>query len=86
MVCHSQVTASPISAPLKAFPVEDAWQAEPTAFSHAAHLDAGKMERAVGFHVGCADRHFRDDSPCAPTTRRARAATRPRRGSCAHPR
>jgi hypothetical protein len=65
MVCHTQVTAS-LSAPLKPYPVEDAWQAEPTAFSHALHLDAGRMEHAVGFHVGCADCHVRDDKLVRP--------------------
>ena len=28
-----------------------------SSFSHATHLDAGKMEKDVGFHVGCADCH-----------------------------
>jgi hypothetical protein len=30
------------------------------------HLDAGRMERAVGFHVNCADCHERDDRLARP--------------------
>jgi hypothetical protein len=65
-VCHSTVSGSPMSAPLRAFPVEDAWQAEPPKFSHALHTDSGRMERAVGFHVACADCHVRDDQLARP--------------------
>jgi hypothetical protein len=65
-VCHTEVKANPLSAPLKHFPVEDIWQAEPPEFSHAKHLDAGAVERAVGFHVTCADCHVKDGKLARP--------------------
>nr|HEX4317184.1 cytochrome c3 family protein [Kofleriaceae bacterium] len=65
LVCHTQITAAPMTAPTKKYPVEDAWQSEPTAFSHQLHLDAGRMERAVGFHVQCADCHVGGDGALA---------------------
>jgi hypothetical protein len=65
-VCHTTITTNPLTAPLKPYPVEDVWQAEPTQFSHARHLDAGAVERAVGFHVACADCHVRDGKLARP--------------------
>jgi len=65
-VCHTKVTPAPLLAPLKKFPVEDAWQTEPSRFSHKKHLDAGKMEGRVGFHIGCADCHVRDGLQARP--------------------
>jgi len=64
-VCHAQITARPLAAPLKPYPVEDAWQAEPSRFSHRGHLDAGTMEDRVGFHVTCTDCHTRGDAGLA---------------------
>jgi len=64
-VCHTPITARPLSAPLKPYPVEDAWQAEPSKFSHQRHLAAGKMEDRVGFHVTCTDCHTRGDAGLA---------------------
>jgi len=58
-VCHLQVAAAPLRAPLKPYPVEDAWQAEPSRFSHRRHLDAAVMEDRVGFHITCTDCHAR---------------------------
>src|SRR3954464_6849931 len=43
-VCHKAITTKPLAAPLKRYPVEDAWQAEPSKFSHKRHLDARTME------------------------------------------
>jgi len=64
-VCHSRVTVTPVTAPLKPYPVEDAWQAEPSRFSHERHLDAAAMEDQVGFHVTCTDCHTRGDAGLA---------------------
>ena len=65
-VCHTQVTPAPLSAPLKPYPSTDAWQAEPTRFSHRAHLDAARMEARVGFHVTCTDCHVRNGALARP--------------------
>jgi hypothetical protein len=65
-VCHTQVTATPLAAPLKPYPVEDVWRAEPVRFSHAVHMDLSRMERKVGFHVACADCHVRDGALATP--------------------
>ena len=65
-VCHTQVTTSPLAAPLRPYPVEDVWQAEAPVFSHQKHLDNGAVERAVGFHVTCADCHVKDGKLARP--------------------
>lgn len=60
--CHDAIKLQPaVSAPLKTYPVEDPWQALPPMFSHKKHLDAGLMEKRVGFHVACVDCHNRGD-------------------------
>lgn len=64
-VCHRAITTKPLTAPLKPYPVEDAWQAEPSKFSHKRHLDAQAMEDRVGFHVTCTDCHTRGDASIA---------------------
>ena len=64
-VCHTQITARPLVAPLKPYPVEDAWQAEPPRFSHQRHLDGAAMEGRVGFHVTCTDCHAHSDAGLA---------------------
>jgi len=67
LVCHTDVTVQPLLvAPLKDFPIQDAWQALPPVFSHAKHLDAGVMEKQVGFHVTCVDCHLRNDAQVRP--------------------
>ncbi len=67
MVCHTDVvTQRGLSAPLKEFPIKDAWQALPPAFSHAKHLDSAVMEKRVGFHVACNDCHLRNDAWVRP--------------------
>ncbi|MGE5186627.1 MAG: hypothetical protein ACM31C_31440 [Acidobacteriota bacterium] len=63
--CHLRITVDPLAAPLKPYPSEDVWQAEPPRFSHAKHLDAGRMEAKVGFHVTCADCHVRGEGKLA---------------------
>lgn len=65
-VCHEKVTANPLTAPLKPYPAEDAWQAHPPRFSHQLHLDSGRVERRVGFHVTCQDCHARDGTTLSP--------------------
>ena len=69
-VCHTSVTPPrdgvPLAAPLRPYPIEDVWQAEPSKFSHKEHLDNSKIEFAVGFHVQCADCHIRDDKFVRP--------------------
>lgn len=79
-VCHTAITAQPLAAPLKPYPLgasidgtDDTWQAMPPVFSHARHLDAGRMEARVGFHVACADCHVDADG----------ALTRPDHATCA---
>jgi hypothetical protein len=57
-VCHESVDPTGAEpSPLRDYPPTDAWRAEPARFSHAVHLDRGKMEGAVGFHVACIDCH-----------------------------
>src|SRR4051812_7898646 len=58
--CHTKVTDVPVTAPLRPYPVQDVWQAEPPRFSHKLHMDFQRMESGVGFHVTCADCHVRD--------------------------
>jgi hypothetical protein len=65
-VCHTKVTANPLTAPLRPYPVADIWEAEPTKFSHRIHLDAGRMEGSVGFHVVCADCHVENGKLTRP--------------------
>jgi hypothetical protein len=65
-VCHTKVTPQPLTAPLKPYPIDDAWQSLPSKFSHKRHLEAARMEGSVGFHVGCADCHARDGKKTRP--------------------
>ena len=65
-VCHKKVTPQPVEAPLKPYPIQDIWQTQPPVFSHRRHLDAGKMEAAVGFHVQCTDCHTREGAKVRP--------------------
>jgi hypothetical protein len=65
-VCHTQVTASPLAAPLKPYPIDDVWRAEPVRFSHQIHMDLSRMENKVGFHVACVDCHVRDGALARP--------------------
>lgn len=64
-VCHRAITENPLSAPLRPYPIEDAWQSEPSKFSHRRHLDAAMMEGRVGFHVTCTDCHTHRDAGLA---------------------
>jgi hypothetical protein len=61
-VCHARITELPVAAPLRPYPVQDPWQAEPTRFSHRRHLDPQVMESRVGFHVTCTDCHTRGEA------------------------
>jgi hypothetical protein len=58
--CHTSVTIQPLAAPLRPYPADDIWQAEPSRFSHAVHMNYARMEARVGFHVTCGDCHVRD--------------------------
>jgi hypothetical protein len=67
-VCHSAVTPDG-DAELRAYPLEGGMRAKPARFAHDLHLDAARIERAVGFHVACVDCHSpREDAdtPAAP--------------------
>lgn len=66
LVCHVSVTSPPLAAPLRPYPSDDLWQSLPPVFSHRLHMDAGRMERQVGFHVACADCHVRDGKRVTP--------------------
>jgi hypothetical protein len=57
-VCHAEVDPIGGGSRLRPFPADDAVRNLPSRFSHARHLDDGAMERAVGFHVTCADCHL----------------------------
>lgn len=63
-VCHISVSAAAgeLSAPLVPFPRTAGWRALPSRFSHALHLDAARLETAVGFHLSCSDCHAADDA------------------------
>lgn len=63
-VCHVSVTASErgLEAPLVPFPRTAGFRALPSLFSHALHLDSGRIEAAVGFHLSCGDCHAADDA------------------------
>lgn len=67
-VCHSKVetTDAGLLSELKPYPVEDAWRTEPSRFSHTKHMDSGRMEARVGFHVQCVDCHVRDGAKVPP--------------------
>jgi hypothetical protein len=65
-VCHEPIKTLPLEAKLKPYPIENAWQSEPPKFSHKKHLDNGRMEGAVGFHVACVDCHMRGDTSARP--------------------
>ncbi|MEZ4358736.1 MAG: cytochrome c3 family protein [Kofleriaceae bacterium] len=57
--CHLEVTLSEggLRAPLQPFPRAGSWRVLPSTFSHARHLDAERIEGAVGFHLACSDCH-----------------------------
>jgi hypothetical protein len=65
-VCHESIKTTPLETKLKPYPSEDPWQSEPPRFSHKLHLDAGRMEGRVGFHVTCIDCHTRGDTMARP--------------------
>ncbi len=67
-VCHASVdVVGARPSPLRPFPADDGLRALPSRFSHALHLDDGRMERAVGFHVTCSDCHLADRTVPGPT-------------------
>jgi hypothetical protein len=65
-VCHEGVSSQPLAAPLRPYPSDDLWQSLPPVFSHKKHMDAGNMEKQVGFHVACVDCHVRNGKRVTP--------------------
>ena len=66
-ICHAAVDPTGAGrSPLRPFPADDQVRNLPSRFSHARHLDDDAMERAVGFHVACADCHL-DGASEVPT-------------------
>ena len=60
-VCHVSVDPTVKgSSTMKTFPDTGIVQSLASTFSHRTHLDASKMESAVGAHVSCTDCHERD--------------------------
>jgi hypothetical protein len=57
-VCHAAIDVAGATAPtMVAYPRTGGWRVMPARFSHRGHLDFGRMEAAVGFHVSCGDCH-----------------------------
>jgi hypothetical protein len=60
-VCHAAVDPRRRGAArLQPYPVRGFRRVLASRFSHEAHLDRARMERAAGFHVDCGDCHPRD--------------------------
>jgi hypothetical protein len=64
-ICHIQISVAPLTAPMLPTPRATAARAMPSLFSHAQHMDPAAMDRAVGFHVSCADCHNVGGNPSA---------------------
>lgn len=57
-VCHARVNPRRAGdSPLRPYPPQSGTRKMASAMSHALHLDRGRMEDAVGFHVDCRDCH-----------------------------
>ncbi len=57
-ICHVRVDVtgdSPVE--MAPYPRTGGWRVMPAKFSHQLHLDLDRVEKAVGFHVGCNDCH-----------------------------
>jgi len=62
-VCHASVDVTGAApAVMVAYPRTAGWRVLPARFDHALHLDLDRVERAVGFHVACADCHTPGDA------------------------
>jgi hypothetical protein len=62
-VCHVAVDVTGDSPPLMVpYPRTAGWRVIPARFSHELHLDLGRIENAVGFHVACNDCHTQGDT------------------------
>ena len=60
LTCHADGDAALPSSKLAPFPPTSGRRYLASAFSHAQHLNFGRMEEAVGFHVSCTDCHAYD--------------------------
>lgn len=87
VACHPRTG----DAALVPLPRVDSYVAMPSAFDHRLHLDADRLEAAVGFHLGCSDCHPRDAAgptlPSHPACARCHAdevalARGPRMAAC----
>jgi hypothetical protein len=57
-VCHTEpVDVTGAEKTLRPFPLTGGMRAMPARFAHETHLDPGRMEKAVGFNIGCTDCH-----------------------------
>ncbi|HWM85362.1 MAG TPA: hypothetical protein VNO33_05975, partial [Kofleriaceae bacterium] len=70
-VCHSRVapgetSSSPNATQPAPYPPPTGRRALAAEFSHATHLDAGRMEGQVGFHLACSDCHELSGEELAP--------------------
>ena len=60
-ICHDGESTSLPTAALVPYPPQKGRRRLASRFSHKLHLNFSAMERAVGFHVSCADCHTRAD-------------------------
>ena len=70
-VCHVSVDPkadpkSPTATQMQPYPDRGSVAVLASKFSHRMHLDNGKMEGSVGFHIQCADCHVRDEQTRDP--------------------
>ena len=75
-LCHAAVGISPGTTRPAPYPPEIGPRERPAEFSHARHLDKGRMDRAVGFHVACVDCHDRPQEAADPPLPRHAACGR----------
>lgn len=75
-LCHEGIsTEAGAASPLMTFPPGSGMRSQPSNFSHAQHLNASRMEAALGFHISCTDCHeLQKDSGIGPTLRSPRHA------------
>lgn len=57
LICHEPPVEPLPTTAVRPYPPVQGMKHLASDFSHRLHLDAGRMERAVGFHVSCTDCH-----------------------------